>query len=376
MSATLELAKQLIQLPSITPEDKGCQEIIAQRLGKLGFSIEMMPFGDVSNLWAVIGTDGPLFVFAGHTDVVPTGPLEEWLSPPFTPTEQDGFLVGRGAADMKGSLAAMVTATERLLQNNKIKGRLAFLITSDEEGVAVNGTTKVIDELRSRGINIDYCLIGEPSSTDKLGDTIKIGRRGSLNGRLLVKGVQGHIAYPHLASNPIHNALPALNALTQMQWDAGNDSFPPSSFQISNIHAGTGASNVIPETVEVDFNLRYSTELDEGVIKQRITQCLDSEELEYEIDWNLSGEPFLTSAGRLIDVTCASIKRITGLTTERSTSGGTSDGRFIAPTGAEVVELGPCNSTIHKLNERVAIEELEQLSKIYQTIIEEMLGAN
>ncbi len=376
MSATLELAKQLIQLPSITPEDKGCQEIIAQRLGKLGFSIEMMPFGDVSNLWAVIGTDGPLFVFAGHTDVVPTGPLEEWLSPPFTPTEQDGFLVGRGAADMKGSLAAMVTATERLLQNNKIKGRLAFLITSDEEGLAVNGTTKVIDELRSRGINIDYCLIGEPSSTDKLGDTIKIGRRGSLNGRLLVKGVQGHIAYPHLASNPIHNALPALNALTQMQWDAGNDSFPPSSFQISNIHAGTGASNVIPETVEVDFNLRYSTELDEGVIKQRITQCLDSEELEYEIDWNLSGEPFLTSAGRLIDVTCASIKRITGLTTERSTSGGTSDGRFIAPTGAEVVELGPCNSTIHKLNERVAIEELEQLSKIYQTIIEEMLGAN
>jgi len=376
MSATLELAKQLIQLPSITPEDKGCQEIIAQRLGKLGFSIEMMPFGDVSNLWAVIGTDGPLFVFAGHTDVVPTGPLEEWLSPPFTPTEQDGFLVGRGAADMKGSLAAMVTATERLLQNNKIKGRLAFLITSDEEGVAVNGTTKVIDELRSRGINIDYCLIGEPSSTDKLGDTIKIGRRGSLNGRLLVKGVQGHIAYPHLASNPIHNALPALNALTQMQWDAGNDSFPPSSFQISNIHAGTGASNVIPETLEVDFNLRYSTELDEGVIKQRITQCLDSEELEYEIDWNLSGEPFLTSAGRLIDVTCASIKRITGLTTERSTSGGTSDGRFIAPTGAEVVELGPCNSTIHKLNERVAIEELEQLSKIYQTIIEEMLGAN
>ena len=373
MTATLDLAKQLIQRPSVTPQDEKCQQIIAERLSTLGFQIEFLNFADVSNLWAVIGDDGPLFVFAGHTDVVPPGPAEEWQYPPFTATEADGFLYGRGAADMKGSLAAMITATERLLANKTIRGRLGFLITSDEEGIAINGTVKVIEELSARGIKIDYCLVGEPSSTDLLGDTIKIGRRGSLSGRLKVKGIQGHVAYPHLASNPIHNVLPALTALTQRQWDTGNDSFPPTSFQISNVHAGTGANNVIPESMEIDFNLRFSTELDANTIKQQINALLDRENVDYEIDWHLSGEPFLTSSDQLIAAVTQSIEKITGITTALSTAGGTSDGRFIAPTGTEVVELGPCNSTIHKVNERVSIDELEQLSHIYQCVIEQLL---
>jgi succinyl-diaminopimelate desuccinylase len=373
MTATLDLAKQLIQRPSVTPQDEKCQQILAERLSALGFQIEFLNFADVSNLWAVIGDDGPLFVFAGHTDVVPPGPAEEWQYPPFTATEADGFLYGRGAADMKGSLAAMITATERLLANKTIRGRLGFLITSDEEGIAINGTVKVIEELSARGIKIDYCLVGEPSSTDLLGDTIKIGRRGSLSGRLKVKGIQGHVAYPHLASNPIHNVLPALTALTQRQWDTGNDSFPPTSFQISNVHAGTGANNVIPESMEIDFNLRFSTELDANTIKQQINALLDRENVDYEIDWHLSGEPFLTSSDQLIAAVTQSIEKITGITTALSTAGGTSDGRFIAPTGTEVVELGPCNATIHKVNERVSIDELEQLSHIYQCVIEQLL---
>lgn len=373
MTATLDLAKQLIQRPSVTPKDEACQQIIADRLCALGFQIEFMNHADVSNLWAVIGKAGPLFVFAGHTDVVPPGSIEQWQYPPFSATEADGFLYGRGAADMKGSLAAMVTATERALGGGTIHGRLGFLITSDEEGIAINGTRKVIEELSKRGIKIDYCLVGEPSSTDQLGDTIKIGRRGSLSGKLKVIGVQGHVAYPQLASNPIHNALPALSALTQLSWDAGNDSFPPTSFQISNVRAGTGANNVIPETMEVDFNLRFSTELDADTIKRQINDVMDREGVDYTIDWHLSGEPFLTSSGQLIAAVSESIESITGLSTAKSTAGGTSDGRFIAPTGAEVVELGPCNETIHKVNERVSIAELEQLSNIYQSVIEHLL---
>lgn len=373
MTATLELAKQLIERPSVTPRDEDCQQIIADRLSALGFKIESLNFADVSNLWAVIGEEGPLFVFAGHTDVVPPGTIEDWQYPPFSASEADGFLYGRGAADMKGSLAAMITATERALANKTISGRLGFLITSDEEGVAINGTSKVIEELSARGIKIDYCLVGEPSSTEQLGDTIKIGRRGSLSGKLKVNGIQGHVAYPQLASNPIHGALPALTALTQIQWDAGNDSFPPTSFQISNVHAGTGANNVIPESMEIDFNLRFSTELDADTIKRQINAVMDSENIDYEIDWHLSGEPFLTHSGQLITAVTHSIEKITGHTTELSTAGGTSDGRFIAPTGAEVIELGPCNATIHKVDERVSIAELEQLSNVYQCVIEQLL---
>lgn len=373
MSTTLELTRQLIKQASVTPNDESCQQIIGDRLRKLGFTLESLNFADVSNLWAVIGDEGPLFVFAGHTDVVPPGDAAKWQHPPFSATEADGFLYGRGAADMKGSLAAMVTASERVLSNNSIRGRLGFLITSDEEGIAINGTRKVIEELSARGIKIDYCLVGEPSSTQQLGDTIKIGRRGSLSGKLRVKGIQGHVAYPQLASNPIHNGLPALTALTQLNWDEGNDAFPPTSFQVSNINAGTGANNVIPESMEVEFNLRYSTELDADAIKRQVNTILDRENVDYEIDWHLSGEPFLTMQGELITAVSQSIEKVTGLRTEQSTAGGTSDGRFIAPTGAEVVELGPCNETIHKIDERVSVAELEQLTDIYQSVIEQFL---
>ncbi len=375
MSATLELAKQLLQLPSVTPADEGCQQIIANRLSALGFQVETLQYEDVTNLWAVIGDGGPLFVFAGHTDVVPTGPLDQWKFPPYSATVEDGFLYGRGAADMKGALAAMVTSVERLLADFKIEGRIGFLITSDEEGIAVNGTKKVIQELASRGINIDYCLVGEPSSSATLGDTIKIGRRGSLSAKLIVKGIQGHVAYPQLALNPVHKALPVLTALTQRSWDHGNASFPATSFQISNMQAGTGANNVIPETIEIDFNLRFSTELDADRIKSKITGLLDAAELNYQIHWNLSGEPFLTNSGKLIRAVTQSIKYLSGLDTDQSTAGGTSDGRFIAPTGAEVVELGPCNATIHQINEKVSVQELDQLSEIYQNIMQRLLTA-
>ncbi len=373
MSATLDLAKQLIARRSITPDDNGCQQLIAERLSALGFSIQLYPFNDVSNLWAEIGESGPLFVFAGHTDVVPPGPLEEWSYDPFTPTEQDEFLYGRGSADMKSSLAAMITATEKFLREDSLNFRLGFLITSDEEGQAINGTRKVIETFNSENKKIDYCLVGEPSSTEKLGDTIKVGRRGSLSCKLKIIGIKGHVAYPQLASNPIHNALPALAELTNAEWDSGNDSFPPTSFQISNIHAGVGANNVIPDTMEVDFNLRYSTELDAETIKTRVQSILDKDEFEYEINWHLSGEPFLTSAPELIDLVASSVAEETGIDPERTTSGGTSDGRFISPAGAQVVEFGPCNATIHKINERIRISDIDLLANVYESVLQRMV---
>lgn len=373
MSDTLALAQQLIQLPSVTPSDAGCQELIAQRLAAIGFSVETLQFDDVTNLWATLGSTGPLFVFAGHTDVVPTGPEERWQYPPFSATVADGFLHGRGAADMKGSIAAMVTAVERFLTETTPSARIGFLITSDEEGVAINGTQRVMQELGSRDIKIDYCLVGEPSSNKQLGDTVKIGRRGSLGARLVVNGVQGHVAYPQLAMNPIHKALPVLDRLTSITWDEGNASFPATSFQISNIHAGTGATNVIPGQITVDFNFRFSTELDADTIQSRVTDMLDEAEVDYRIEWNLSGLPFLTDSGKLIEAVAASIQQHCSLDTERSTAGGTSDGRFIAPTGAEVVELGPCNATIHQLDERITVAELDKLSDVYQGVLRTLL---
>ena len=372
MSATLDLAKQLIEIPSVTPEDGGCQELIAAKLGNLGFRLERLPFGEVSNLWAEIGEDGPLFVFAGHTDVVPPGPLDEWSFDPYHPTEHDGFLYGRGAADMKSSLAAMITATERFLSGQAPRGRLGFLITSDEEGQAINGTRKVIDTFKTQGRHIDYCVVGEPSSSETLGDTIKIGRRGSLSCRLKIIGIKGHVAYPQLASNPIHSALPALSALTSMQWDKGNASFPPTSLQISNIHAGVGANNVIPASMDIDFNLRFSTELDAESIKERVATILTENKLTYEIHWHLSGEPFLTCEPELIAAVSDSVREVTGIVPQQSTAGGTSDGRFISPTGTQVVEFGPCNSTIHKINERVRIADLDKLSDVFEAILKKL----
>ena len=369
MSATLKLAQQLIQCPSETPDDAGCQQIIAQRLAALGFTIGTLQYEDVTNLWATLGESGPLFVFAGHTDVVPTGPQEQWQYPPFSATVADGYLHGRGAADMKGSLAAMVTAVEGFLDEAQLNGRIGFLITSDEEGVAINGTQRVMKELANRNIAIDYCLVGEPSSSEKLGDTVKIGRRGSLGAKLSVQGIQGHVAYPQLALNPIHKVLPTLAELTNSTWDTGNDSFPATSFQISNINAGTGATNVIPAHIEIDFNFRFSTELNAAAIQSRVTTLLDNAELDYKIEWNLSGEPFLTDSGKLIEAVAAGIKQHTGLDTHRSTAGGTSDGRFIAPTGSEVVELGPCNATIHQIDEKVTVTELDALAEVYQSVL-------
>ena len=376
MSDTLELARELIRRASVTPEDAGCQDLLAQRLERLGFRIEPMPFGEVKNLWARKGESGPLFCFAGHTDVVPPGPLEAWDSPPFEPEIREGRLFGRGAADMKSSLAAMLTATERFLARHPDPaGSLAWLITSDEEGVAVDGTVKVVERLEARGEKIDWCLVGEPSSGEQLGDTIKNGRRGSLNGRLVVQGIQGHVAYPHLARNPVHQALPALAELAATEWDRGNDFFPPTSFQISNLHAGTGATNVIPGELEVVFNFRYSTENTAQTLERRTEEILRAHGLEYELEWSLSGEPFLTSEGELVEAAVAAVREVTGLEPELSTSGGTSDGRFIAPTGAQVIELGPRNATIHKVNEEVGVEELERLSRIYEALLERLLTA-
>lgn len=339
----------------------------------MGFSIEEMPFEDVSNFWATRGEGAPLFVFAGHTDVVPAGSLELWQSDPFQPVIRDGFLYGRGAADMKGSLAAMITALERFLdQTPNPKGTLGMLITSDEEADAINGTIRVIESLATRGTCIDMCIIGEPSSDRQVGDVIRVGRRGSLGGRLIVKGIQGHVAYSEKADNPIHKILDLLSDLTLTEWDQGNSQFPPTGFQISNIHAGTGTTNVIPGEVEVLFNFRFSTETDAESLQRRVNEIVAGHELDYLLDWNLSGNPFLTTTGKLIPATSRAIRTVMNLDAELSTSGGTSDGRFIAPTGTEVVELGPCNSTIHQVNESVAIKALDQLADIYFEILKQL----
>jgi len=374
MSATLELAQQLISRASVTPEDAGCQKLMRERLEAIGFKVQDLPFDDVSNFWARRGDMAPLLVFAGHTDVVPPGPLAQWLSDPFTPAIRDGLLYGRGAADMKGSLAAMVTACEAFIaQHPDHTGSIGFLITSDEEGPSINGTVKVVEHLQTVGEQIDMCLVGEPSSSEQLGDVIKNGRRGSLNGKLIVKGKQGHVAYPHLAINPIHQAAPALAELAAIEWDHGNDFFPPTSFQISNIQAGTGAENVVPGELQLLFNLRYSTELNEASIRERVHSVLDKHRLDYTLDWRLSGEPFLTPAGELVDAARTAIQAVVGIETRLSTSGGTSDGRFIAPTGAQVLELGPLNATIHQVNECVAVEALDRLSAMYRRILEILL---
>ena len=374
MTATLELTKQLIARPSVTPDDQGCQKLIAGRLQAIGFEVEHHRFGEVDNLWARRGKQQPLFVFAGHTDVVPPGPVEQWQYDPFTPTISGSTLYGRGAADMKSSIAAMICACEKFIaQNPDHNGSIAFLITSDEEGDAIDGTVKVVELLQQRNENIDWCLVGEPTSTDTVGDVVKNGRRGSLSGTLKIIGTQGHIAYPQLADNPIHRLAPALNDLVNEKWDNGNDFFPPTSFQISNINAGTGANNVIPGSVDVLFNLRFSTEITEQQIRDRIEQILDAHGLDYELVWALSGNPFLTSEGRLIDATRAAIKHVRKFDTELSTSGGTSDGRFIAPTGAQVIELGPVNASIHKIDENIGIDELEELTGIYHEILVQLL---
>lgn len=376
LSPTLELAKDLISRPSVTPEDAGCQELMISRLEALGFKIERLPFEEVTNFWARRGDSGPVFCFAGHTDVVPSGPEAHWDHPPFEPVIEEGYLCGRGAADMKGSLAAFVTAVERFIEHHPDhEGSIALLITSDEEGPFVNGTTRVIDHLEARNEKIDWCIVGEPSSTNKLGDIIKNGRRGSLSGSLKVRGIQGHVAYPHLVRNPIHEAAPALAELAATTWDEGNDFFPPTSFQISNINAGTGATNVVPGEVDVAFNFRFSTEVTADELKTRVRDILDKHNLEWDIDWILSGNPFLTPAGDLVDASREAIQAIMGYATELSTSGGTSDGRFIAPTGAQVVELGPCNATIHKINERVRAQDLDDLSSLYENILARLLVA-
>lgn len=385
MDATLALALELIRRPSITPDDAGCQEVLIARLAALGFRVERLRFGEVDNLWARYGDAEPLFAFAGHTDVVPPGPLEQWQSPPFAPEIRDGWLYGRGAADMKGSLAAMITACERFLAiHPQPCGSLALLITSDEEGAAVDGAIKVVEWLEARGEKILWCLIGEPSSTAQLGDAIKNGRRGSLNGRLRLRGTQGHIAYPHLAQNPIHAIGAILMVLSDEIWDQGHAFFPPTSFQISNLRSGTGAVNVIPGDLEMQFNFRFSPAVTVEQLQERTRLIIDTallnEEVktgqvfQYELEWSLSGPPFFTPPGDLVAATVAAIRAETGLDPELSTSGGTSDGRFIAPTGAQVIELGPLNATIHQINERVAVADLDRLSRVYQGVLERLLG--
>lgn len=375
MSDTLELASALIARRSVTPLDAGCQQLLSERLQPLGFDCERLGFGEVSNLWARRGQEGPVFCFAGHTDVVPPGPEAQWRHPPFQPVVEDGLLYGRGAADMKGSVAAFITALERYLAHgHRPRGAIALLITSDEEGPAVDGTRRVIETLSGRGERIDWCLVGEPSSTERVGDVVKVGRRGSLNGRLRVRGDQGHVAYPHLARNPVHLALAALDELARTRWDEGKDHFPPTSFQISNLNAGTGATNVIPGELEVLFNFRFSTEVTAAALQQRVEAVLDRHGLDWQIDWSLSGEPFLTAEGELVAATQAAIQEVCGEAPTLSTSGGTSDGRFIAPTGAQVLELGPVNATIHKVNEHVRATDLDALSRIYEQILRRLLG--
>lgn len=376
---TLQLARELIRRPSVTPADEGCQMLLGERLAAAGFTLESMVFADTTNLWARRdpGNDknhGLLFCFAGHTDVVPPGNLNEWNTPPFEPTDQNGILFGRGAADMKGSLAAMVVACERFVAKYPDhRGGISFLITSDEEGPFINGTTRVIDTLEARDEKITWCVVGEPSSTDYCGDTVKNGRRGSLTGDLIVHGVQGHVAYPHLAENPVHTAAPALHELATTVWDNGNDYFPPTSFQISNIQAGTGAGNVIPGQLQVQFNLRYSTESNADSLQTRITDILEKHGLTFTIRWTYNGLPFLTEHGRLLQATQQAIHAVHGKSPALSTAGGTSDGRFIAPTGAEVLELGPVNATIHKVNENVSHQDLIQLTDMYEGILTRLL---
>ena len=371
---TLALTRDLIACASVTPEDAGCQSLMMARLQQAGFSVEPMRFGEVDNFWATRGASGPLLVFAGHTDVVPPGDTEQWESDPFVATEVGSDLVGRGTADMKASLAAMVVACENFVSAHPDHtGRIGFLITSDEEGPAKDGTVRVMDTLKDRGEQIDWCVVGEPSSTLELGDLVKNGRRGSLNARLVIHGKQGHIAYPHLADNPIHRAMPTLNALVAEPWDQGNDFFDPTSLQISTIRAGQGVTNVIPGSVEVLFNLRFSTEVTADEIRERCEAILDQGGLTYDIEWSLSGEPFLTEPGALLNAVTGSIEATTGRVPEVSTGGGTSDGRFIAPSGAQVVEVGHVNETIHQINERVKLADIPRLTKIYEGILERLL---
>ena len=373
-SETLDLSLTLLRQPSVTPVDHTCQNIMAERLAAVGFNIENMRFEDVDNLWARRGTEAPVFCFAGHTDVVPTGHLDAWESDPFLPEIRDGKLYGRGSADMKTALAAMVVASERFVKKHPDhKGSIAFLITSDEEGPSINGTVKVIETLEARHEKMTWCLVGEPSSTSTLGDIIKNGRRGSLNCVLTVKGKQGHVAYPHLAVNPIHTASKALAEMCETVWDNGNEYFPATTFQISNIQAGTGATNVVPGTMTVTFNFRYSTEVTAEQLKVRVLEILDRHQVDYDAQWTLSGLPFLTPVGELVNAATTAIKNVTGTDAELSTSGGTSDGRFIAPTGAQVLELGVLNATIHQINEHVNIEELDPLTDIYEQILEQLL---
>ncbi len=370
MDQTLDLTTALINLPSVTPEDGGCQQLIAERLTPLGFEAKHLRFDDVDNLWITHGSGAPLFCFAGHTDVVPTGPLEKWHSDPFKAEIRDGYLYGRGAADMKGGVAAMVLAAEEFVKNNPDHaGTIALMLTSDEEGPSINGTRKVMDYLADNNIHITWCVLGEPSSDKQLGDVIRTGRRGSLNGNLVIKGIQGHVAYPDIAENPVHTASAFLADISTIEWDQGNDSFPPTTFQISNINAGTGAENVIPGSVEIIFNFRFSTEQTEDSLKQRVVELLNKHELNYDIDWRLSGQPFLTASGELVEAVLKSIKEVCDVDTLCSTGGGTSDGRFIAPSGAEVIELGVINKTIHKLNECVKVEDLDTLRLVYLSII-------
>ena len=375
MSPTLGLACELICRPSVTPVDAGCQPILADRLERVGFRVEAMRFAEVDNLWARRGKGSPLLVLLGHTDVVPAGPAEEWSSPPFVPTVRDGNLYGRGAADMKGSIAAMITAIERFVDRNpRHPGSVAFLVTSDEEGPSVNGVRRVVDTLSERGERIDWCLVGEPSSNERLGDTVKNGRRGSLGGRIVVRGIQGHVAYPHLARNPVHGLARLLAELVDTTWDDGSRNFPPTSFQVSNINAGTGADNVIPGQAEAMFNFRYSTCHDRSSLVAAVESACRAHELDCSIDWRHSGEPFLTEPGRLIEAVGDAVESVAGYRPELSTAGGTSDGRFVAPTGAEVVELGPVNASIHSIDEHVLATDLNRLSEMYESVIARLLA--
>lgn len=377
MSAVLSLVKDLVSRSSVTPDDKGCQAVLIERLTRAGFKCETIESGGVTNLWARRGTTAPLAVFAGHTDVVPTGPLEKWTSDPFTPTERDGYLYGRGTADMKSSIAAFVVAAEELVAAHPdIPGSIGLLITSDEEGPATDGTVVVCNALRARGEQLDYCIVGEPTSSTTLGDTCKNGRRGSLSGTLVVKGIQGHVAYPHLGRNPLHQLAPALTALTTTEWDAGNEYFPPTTFQVSNLHAGTGATNVIPGEAEMRFNFRFSTASTPESLKSRVHAILDAHGLEYTLDWNLGGEPFLTPRGNLSQALVDAIAAETGVTTELSTTGGTSDGRFLAKICPQVIEFGPGNATIHQIDERVEIASLEPLKNIYRRTLHTLFTAS
>ena len=373
-AAALALAKDLIARHSVTPEDGGCQSVIAKRLEKAGFTIEHMPHGKVDNLWARRGSGTPSLCFAGHTDVVPPGPLTQWLHDPFQPFEQNGRLYGRGAADMKSSLAAMVVATEHFVSvHPDHAGSIAFLLTSDEEADALEGTVKVVEALSKREEPLDFCIVGEPTCESRLGDTIKIGRRGSLHGSLRIKGIQGHIAYPHLARNPVHQALPALAELAAIEWDRGNEFFPPTSWQISNVHGGTGATNVIPGDLSIIFNFRFSTASTEAGLKQRVHAMLDRHGIEYDIHWTLSAAPYLTRKGALVDAVSAAIREITGVETAVTTTGGTSDGRFIAAIAREIIEFGPLNDSIHKLNEYITLESFGPLARIYENILERLM---